>query len=86
MTSSGTAATTPARRRLCSGATIGEIPPREESETLGSWYFHWAPTPRLWQIDTDEDFSLEDFMQALGRLELDALGYVKYWDVPRRPT
>jgi hypothetical protein len=46
---------------------------------------HWAP-PGLYEIETDEGFSLEDLMQALGRLELRALGYVKYGDVPpQRP-
>jgi hypothetical protein len=55
----------------------------EESETIGTFYFHWAPTPMLWEIDTDEGFALEDLMAALGRLELDALGSVKHEDVPR---
>ena len=58
---------------------------REESEILGTFYVHWAP-PGLYEIETDEGFSLEDLMQALGRLELRALGYVKHGDVPpRRP-
>jgi hypothetical protein len=39
--------------------------------------------PELWQIETDAGFSLEDLMQALGQLELQALGYVKYGDAPR---
>jgi hypothetical protein len=56
---------------------------REESETIGTFYVHWAPTPKLYEIETDEGFSLEDLMQALGRLELQALGYVKHGDVPR---
>jgi hypothetical protein len=56
---------------------------REESDVIGTFYVRWAPTPRLWQIETDEGFSLEDLMQELGRLELAALGYVKHGDVPR---
>jgi hypothetical protein len=56
---------------------------REESEIVGSFYVHWAPTPMLYEIETDEGFSLEDLMQELGRLELQALGYVKHGDVPR---
>jgi hypothetical protein len=36
----------------------------------------------LWEIETDEDFGLEDPTQALGRLELNALGWVTYGDVP----
>jgi hypothetical protein len=53
----------------------------DESTLMGTFYFHWAP-PELWQIETEEGFSLEDLMQALGRLELKALGRVKHWDVP----
>jgi hypothetical protein len=56
---------------------------REASEIIGSFYFHWAPTPILWQIETDEGFLLEDLMAELGRWELAALGYVKHGDVPR---
>jgi hypothetical protein len=56
---------------------------RAESETIGSFYFHWAPTPMLWEIETDEGFTLEDLMHELGRLELQALGYVKHGDIPR---
>jgi hypothetical protein len=52
-----------------------------ESETLGTFYFHWEP-PALWEIETDEGFSLEDLMDELGRLELAALGCVKHGDVP----
>jgi hypothetical protein len=54
---------------------------REASETVGSLYVHWAPTPMLYAIETDEGFSLEDLLQELGRLELKALGRVKHADV-----
>jgi hypothetical protein len=54
---------------------------REESETIGTFYVHWDPTG-LYEIETDEGFSLEDLMQELGRLELQALGRVKHGDVP----
>src|SRR5688572_3792936 len=54
---------------------------REESETIGTFYVHWAP-PTLWEIETDEGFTLEDLMQELGRWELEALGYVKHGDAP----
>jgi hypothetical protein len=56
---------------------------RQESETIGTFYVHWAPTPKLFEIETDAGFSLGDLMQELGRLELAALGFVKYGDVPR---
>jgi hypothetical protein len=51
-----------------------------ESEIIGSFDFYWEPT-RLWEIGTDEGFSLEDLMRELGRLELKALGRVKHGDV-----
>jgi hypothetical protein len=53
-----------------------------DSETIGTFYFHWAPTPQLWEIETDEGFALEDLMAELGRLELHALGRVKHGNVP----
>jgi hypothetical protein len=56
---------------------------REESEIVGSFYVHWAPMPMLYEIETDEGFSLEDLLQELGRLELQALGRVKRRDVPQ---
>jgi hypothetical protein len=37
----------------------------------------------MWEIEVDEGFSLEDLIHELGRLELQALGYVKHGDVPR---
>jgi hypothetical protein len=55
---------------------------REESETIGSFYFRWGDTPALWEIERDEGFSLDDLMAELERLELHALGYVKHGDVP----
>ena len=55
---------------------------RDESAILGTFYVYWAPEPMLWEIETDEGFSLEDLMGELGRLELEALGYVKHGDVP----
>jgi hypothetical protein len=42
----------------------------------------WDP-PRLYEIETDEGFSLEDLPQELGRLKLNALGWVKHGNVPR---
>jgi hypothetical protein len=56
---------------------------RTESETIGSFYVRWTDPPTLWEIETDEGFSLDDLMAELGRLELQALGYVKHGDVPR---
>jgi hypothetical protein len=55
---------------------------REESETIGTWYFRWEP-PAPWEIETDEGFSLEDLIIELGRLELRALGRVKHGDIPQ---
>jgi hypothetical protein len=55
----------------------------EGSETIGTFSFDWAPTPRLWQIETDEGFTLEDLIADLGRLELQAPGSGKHGDGPR---
>jgi len=55
---------------------------REESEIVGSFDVHWAPTPMLYEIETDAGFSLDDLLQELGRLELKAFGRVKHGDVP----
>jgi len=54
---------------------------RAESEILGTFYVRWGDTPALYEIECDEGFSLEDLMAELGRLELQALGYVKHGDV-----
>jgi hypothetical protein len=56
---------------------------REESETIGAFYVRWTDPPTLWEIETDEGFTLEDLMAELGRLELQALDYVKHGDVPQ---
>jgi hypothetical protein len=53
----------------------------DESETIGTFYVHWEP-PVLYEIETDEEFSLDELMQELGRLELQAPGRVKHGDVP----
>jgi hypothetical protein len=45
-----------------------------DSEILGTFYFAWGEQPSLWQIETEEGFTLEDLMGALG--------YVKHGDVP----
>ena len=55
---------------------------RDESDMIGTFSVRWD-TLTPWEIETEEGFSLEDLMQALGRLELQALGYVKHGDVPR---
>jgi hypothetical protein len=57
---------------------------RFDSELIGSFYFHWEP-PVLWEIETDEGFSLEDLMAELGCLELAALGRVKHGHRPEAP-
>ena len=47
----------------------------EESETIGTFDVDWDP-PALYENETNEGFSLEDLMQALGR--------VTHGDVPQR--
>jgi G:T-mismatch repair DNA endonuclease (very short patch repair protein) len=57
---------------------------RDASDIIGTFYVRWD-TLTLWEIETEEGFSLEDLMQALGRWELAALGRVKHGDVPEHP-
>ena len=47
----------------------------EESATIGTFDGDWDP-PALYENETNEGFSLEDLMQALGR--------VTHGDVPQR--
>ena len=75
----------PAPRVSSFGPIIGlnrldaKSPKRSAPSTSG------GPTPpTLCEIEADESFSLEDLMQELGRLEPQALGYVKHGDVPPR--
>jgi hypothetical protein len=47
---------------------------------------HLSKSPHTltrYDIETDEGLTLEDLLQALGRLDLDALGYVNHGEVPR---
>jgi hypothetical protein len=55
---------------------------RSLSLHLDALYVHRDPR-RLYEIETVEGFSLEDLPQELGRLKLNALGWVKHSDVPR---
>jgi hypothetical protein len=49
---------------------------KEDSDTLGTFYVHWAPTPTLYAIECDEGFSLDDLLVELGRLEEQAWGKI----------
>jgi hypothetical protein len=55
---------------------------KDASETIGTFYVDWTPTPRLYEIVTDEGFTLDDLMRELGRLERHALGAVKHGQMP----
>jgi hypothetical protein len=61
----------------------GNSATREASETIRTFDVHGDP-PALEEIETDEGFALENLLQELGSLELNALGYVKHGDVPQR--
>jgi hypothetical protein len=52
------------------------------SSQLDALSVQWGP-PRLYEIDTDAGINLEDLPQELGRLKLNALGWVKHGDVQR---
>jgi hypothetical protein len=51
-------------------------------ERMGAVACHWAPAPRLYEIETAEGFTLAKLLQEFGRLELKALGPVKHGDLP----
>jgi hypothetical protein len=48
---------------------------RVENTLMGSIDVFWGDQNRIWQIEVDEGFSLEDRLQELGILEEKALGY-----------
>jgi hypothetical protein len=53
-----------------------------ESLLVGTWYFQEGTAPRLWQVSTDDGSTLTDLLQALGGLELKALGRLKHGVMP----
>jgi hypothetical protein len=46
---------------------------QEESTLMGSIYVFWAEQNRIWQVEIEEGFSIEDLLVELGRLEEKAL-------------
>ena len=48
-----------------------------DSEIMGTYYFNCV-SHRLWQIETDEGFSLDDLLRELYTLEVKALGKGRY--------
>jgi hypothetical protein len=49
---------------------------RYDSETVGTFYVHWGDENRIWLIETDDGFGLEDLLHELATLEQKALGCV----------
>jgi hypothetical protein len=45
-----------------------------ESTLMGSIYVFWAEQNRLWQVEIEEGFSLEELLVELGTLEEKTLG------------
>jgi hypothetical protein len=54
----------------------------EESDLMGAFLVHWGEAPAVWQIEVQEDYTLQEVLQALGRLELQALHDVKHGQAP----
>jgi hypothetical protein len=48
---------------------------RYDSEILGTFYVHWDNENRIWLIETDEGFGLDDLLRELAILEQKALGH-----------
>jgi hypothetical protein len=73
------AATMRGLRQSTCGRIRGSIQrTRHDSETIGTFYFWWGDEDCLWQIECDEEFSLDDLLLELGTLEKKALGRVKH--------
>jgi hypothetical protein len=51
---------------------------RYDSETIGTFYVHWADENRIYQIECDAGFDLEDLLHELAVLEETALGAGKH--------
>ena len=49
---------------------------RYDSETMGTLYVHWGEENRIWCIETDEGFALDDLFVELATLEQKACGQV----------
>jgi hypothetical protein len=45
---------------------------------MGTFYVHWAEENRIWCIETDDGFGLEDLLRELATLEQKAFGEVKH--------
>jgi hypothetical protein len=58
------------------------LPRCDDSVLKGTFHFAWGNPPGLWQVETDESFTLADLLRELGQLELKALGHLKHGDIP----
>jgi hypothetical protein len=76
-TTDGRYATTHAAVPSTYGATTGRTLPQSATPPpLGTFYFHWGDENRLWLIECDEGFSLDDLLREIAVLEHKALGRV----------
>ncbi len=50
---------------------------RHDSETIGTFYVNWVEE-RIYEVECDEGFSLDDLLSELAVLEAKALGQVKH--------
>jgi len=51
---------------------------RHDSETIGTFYVHWADENCIYRIECDAGFDLADLLHELAMLEEMALGYRKH--------
>jgi hypothetical protein len=54
----------------------------EESDLMGAFLVRWGESPAVWQIEVQEGWTLAEVLRALGRMEWQALQYVKHGQVP----
>jgi hypothetical protein len=49
---------------------------------MGAFLVRWGEAPAVRQIEVQEDYTLQEVLQALGRLELQVLHDVKHGQAP----
>ena len=51
---------------------------RYDSEIIGTFYIYWADENRIYEIECDQGFSLDDLLHELAILEEKAFGRIKH--------
>jgi hypothetical protein len=54
----------------------------EESDLMGAFLVRCGEAPAVWQIEVQEGYTLQEVLQALGRMAWQALHDVKHGQAP----